>query len=147
MSAKEILRNMFNDYFVICTGITISQVIFCLIFDQDAFFSLTEMSSVIFSSAVFTLPHWIFWSKKELSKKQLIRRQVIHFFVLEILVVSCAHLIGWLEGFNLFEHMILMTFVLVVYIMVRLIGWRIDMSDSQLINERLAEFRKEDDGG
>jgi small-conductance mechanosensitive channel len=148
MSAKEILRKMFNDYFIICTGIVISQVIFCLIFNTEAFFTLTEMGYVIFSSAIFTLPHWIYWSRKakELSKKEIIVRQIVHIFVLIFMVVGYGHLVGWLNGFVLQEHIVMVVSIMFVYVMVRLFSWRRDMMDSKWINERLAELQKGDEG-
>ncbi|MCL2719223.1 MAG: DUF3021 domain-containing protein [Lachnospiraceae bacterium] len=145
MTIKNILRSMLNDYFIICTGIIACQLVLRSIYAPDNDLTLNELVFILFGGAIFTLPHLSFLSNKELSIRQWKKRRVIHFIVLEITVVCCAYLFGWLEGANLLEVLTLMLSVLAVYVLVWLISWQIDKGSSELINRKLAEFHEADE--
>lgn len=143
MSLKDILRSIARDYFIVATGVIAANLIGRLIFYPDGYITLTELSSMFLGSVVFMLPHFVFASKKELSKAQCKRRRILHLFILLSTVLCYGYLLGWLEGFNLLELLVIITSVLVIYLLVWNIGWQIDQSNSDLINRKLAELQEE----
>jgi len=145
MPLKDILRSMVNDYFVICTGIVICQLVLRMIFSPNVGLSVNELILILVGGAVFTLPHLAFLSYKVLTKKQWIQRRIIHFITLMTTILIFAHLFGWLSGSNLLEHLVFIASVLVVYLLVGLVSWQIDHSNSEAINRRLKELRDEDE--
>ncbi|MCL2255075.1 MAG: DUF3021 domain-containing protein [Lachnospiraceae bacterium] len=144
MTYKEILRIMFRDYFVICTGIIICQTIFCLIITPDAVFTLAEFGYILFGGVIFTIPHFVFCSNRELDKNAWKKRRILHLAILICTILSCAHLFGWLNGFNLLEHVIMIAGIFIVYMVVWTVDWSVDNADSRKINQKLKEFNGED---
>ena len=136
---------MVKDYFIICTGIIFCQLVVRLIFVPDNGFTLYEVILILFGGAIFTLPHLAFLSYQELSKKQWLKRRILHFIILQTTVLVFAHLIGWLRGPNLLDHLSIIVSVLVVYVLVTYVSWHIDHSNSEAINRRLRELHDEDE--
>ena len=108
-------------------------------------FSVADLSTILVGSAISTLPHFAFFSHRELTKKQWLNRRIIHFIILEITVLVTAHLLFWLHDFNLLDHVMIASCVLVVYLLVWLTGWGTARAESEKINKKLKELNEENE--
>jgi small-conductance mechanosensitive channel len=142
MSIKDLLQNMIRDFFIICTGILLALIAFCLIFSPQTMITATGLIKIVVGAAISTLPHLVFWSRRELSKREWQRRRIGHFAILEVTVIIYAHMFGWLAGFVFLEHLAIVVSVLLIYALVCAIGFSIARSDSMEINQALVEIRE-----
>ncbi|MDR2888874.1 MAG: DUF3021 domain-containing protein [Lachnospiraceae bacterium] len=149
MTLKEIGKNMWHDYFVIVTGMLLSEAVFRQIFYAEAIIEHLELWRLLAGGWLFCMPHFIFYSRTELTKKQWLVRLAIHFCTLEVIVVGSArYLFGWLENDSApVEYLVLATMVLMVYAVVMIGGGRRDRASADEINRRLGELKREEDKG
>ncbi len=145
MPFKDILKQMFRDYFVITTGVLLSMTAFCMLFMPDSSFSVTELGYVLISGVLYVLPDLVFCAPRELSKRQWLIRKVFHFLLLEVTVIGSGHfLFRWLRSWDLTQHIVMAVMVLVVYLAVIWIGWERERMNAKAINQKLRQLYQEE---
>ena len=145
MPFKDMLKQMYKDYFAITTGVLFCEVSFCLIFMPEVTFTVKELGNALLAGGLYSLPHLAFYSPRELNKKKWLTRMVLHFLLLEITVISSAHfLFHWLEGWDVAQHVVMVVMIFLVYLLVIFTGWRKDQYSAEKINQRLKEISAEE---
>lgn len=142
MNIHALLRRIMADFFIISTGILFCYILCYLVFAPDTAFYLIDLIHIPVAAAISSLPHLIFYSRKEMSKKQWRRRSIIHLVTLEIVVLSMAKPFHWLNNANVREYAILFLLVLAVYAVVLFFGWRRDAIAADHINHALKSIKK-----
>lgn len=138
---KDFLKDMLRDFFIITTGILISATVFCTIFIPERPFGIGFLWQIIAMGVFSTLPHFIFFAKKELTKKQMLTRQIIHACVLLALLLTLAHVWGWVDLHNAAGVMVFITMVGFVYMLVTLFSLHHDKKVAEALNARLQQYR------
>lgn len=139
MRKEELLKKMINSFFMITTGVVISMYVFCLIFNPDAKFTLTDIGRILVMAFVSDLPFLIFLSSRELSKKQMLIRSIIHFIVLSAVLLYFAFLWEWVNPREEKEIGVFLLFVLLVYVVVFLTSKYRDGKLSDKLNDQLKQ--------
>lgn len=140
MEIRELIKNMVRDYFVILSCSFIATFVFCLVFDPDAVFALSYIPWMMVFALAGDLPSLILYSSKELTEKQWIIRMIVHFVVLEIILLVAAYFLELYK--NLGEAVFFAGIIAAVYVLVRFMGWRINLKIADQINEKLKRLRE-----
>ncbi len=141
MPLKELLIRMIKDVFLITTGVVLCMSVYCMIYYPNDLIRISQLWQLLLPGILFSFPSIVFWAKKELSKSQWLIRSVYHFVLLEVVVVFSGRFVfGWLRDAGISNYLVLMGEVLVVYLLVRFIGWKSDQGVALQINERLKEL-------
>jgi len=133
----ELLKAMFNAFFVITTGAIISMYIFCLIFYQDASFSLKDIQGILMVAIASDLTFFVFYSRKDLGKKQMLVRSAIHVPVVLAVLLFFANLLDWVSMNSPRELIVFILLVLGVYAGVSLFTGYKDKKTADTLNEGL----------
>lgn len=142
MRTEEILKKMAVSFFIIVTGIVCSMYLFCLIFNPNVAFSLTDIGRILLMAVAGDLPFLLFLSRKELNKEQMLVRNVIHFVVLSALLLYLAVRWDWVDPKDGGETAVFLLTILLVYAAVFFIDSFRDKKLTEKLNERLEERRR-----
>lgn len=139
MRAEELLKRIIGSFFMITTGIVISMYVFCLIFNPDVRFTLTDIGRIILMAAVSDLALIIFFSRRELDKKQMFMRYIIHFIVLSSMLLYFMFLWDWLKPRDAKEITVFLITVLIVYVVIFMTNRYKDRKLSDKLNDKLKQ--------
>ncbi len=140
MELRELLKRIFNSYFVIYGCSMMGTLLFCLIFNPESVFGVRYFEQMLLFSALGELPALIFYSKKELTEKQWRVREIIHFILLETVLLIMAKYMELYRTF--FQGIVFAGIILLVYILVRAVCFAGDFQTAKHINDKLKEIRK-----
>ncbi|MBR0600364.1 DUF3021 domain-containing protein [Sinanaerobacter chloroacetimidivorans] len=140
MSFKELLKLMIRDFFVITAGIVISVAIFCSAFYPEELFPVEFFWNIISLGIMSSLPHFIFYSEKELNKRQMLTRQVIHFSIILLILFTVGYSWGWIATGNILQPVVFFLLVTAVYLGVKVLAFQNDRKMADLLNRKLGEF-------
>ena len=139
---KDFLKKMLRDFFTITAGCFLSSTVFCTVFYPDVSFNITAMWSLVSLGVVTTLPHFIFFSRKELGKRQMLTRQIIHGCVLFGILLTFAYTLGWIEKGSIIQPLVFILLVGMVYFMVGFLSFHHDKKVARELNERLQRYKR-----
>jgi hypothetical protein len=139
MKLMDLIRQLIRDYFIIFGILIIGSVFFTPANTINRDYILLVM---IFA-AIGDLPSIVLWSKSEQTENSRRWRMIIHFVLLEIVILVFGGIIGIVSGLS--EYLIFAFEIVVIYVMVRLITWRGDLSTAKKINEKLKNLKKIDE--
>jgi len=138
---KDFLKKMLGDFFTITAGCFISTTVYCTIFYRGVTFDLYGMWSIIALGVVTTLPHFIFFSRKELGKKQMLVRQIIHACVLLSILLTFAYTLGWIDTASIIQPIVFILLVGMVYMTVGLLSFHHDKKVAEQLNMGLKQYK------
>ena len=78
MPVRDLLKVMFQSFFVIVTGVTLAMYLSCLIFYPEAVFSPVDIGGILLVGLLSDATFLVFCSRKELGKKKMLLRFCIH---------------------------------------------------------------------
>ena len=147
MSIKEYGKTMLQDFFVITTFVNIVMFVLGSIYRPGATFSYEILLFPPLYGFLGTIPSWILYSKKELSTRQLLARKILQVIVLELILVLVIF-----GGENLSKENIpvitaLATSVFLVYVLVSIVSWLLDVRTAKAVMKELSEYQKKDIAG
>lgn len=135
MSFSSFLRSCAIRFFIIATCLNVATAIFGPMLQPKAMFGFDAFYSPLIGATLGTLPSIILYSRKELNLRQTIIRKVLHLLALEIIIIGFSILVG--KNFSLFQIMLFVGIVLIVYLAVNLIGQLLQIKDTREINAGL----------
>jgi len=138
---KDFLKKMLRDFFTITAGCFLSTTVFCTIFYPGVSFNITAMWYLVSLGFVTTLPHFIFYSRKELGKKQMLTRQIIHACVLFGILLTFAYTLGWIEKGSVVQPIVFILLVGLVYFMVGFLSFHHDKKVARELNKQLKQYK------
>lgn len=138
---KDFLRKMLRDFFVITAGCFLATIVYCTIFYQDVTFDLNALWLTVVLGFVTTLPHFIFFSRKELGKKQMLTRQIIHACVLLGILLTFAYTLGWIERGSIVQPTVFIVLVGMVYLAVSVLSFHHDKKVAEQLNTGLKQYK------
>jgi hypothetical protein len=113
----------------------VATAIFGPMLQPKAMFGFDAFYSPLIGATLGTLPSIILYSRKELNLRQTVIRKVLHLLALEIIIIGFSILIG--KDLSLFQIMLFVGIVLVVYLAVNLISQLLQIKDTREINAGL----------
>jgi len=142
MKLSEFIQNIVKDFLIIFASIIIIITILRQIYYPNMSFDLQSIYILIAFSLLSALTGFILYSPSEISEKKMRIKMIIHFCTLEILLITLASILGFVN--SAISVLILALQIAVIYIIVRLLSWKKDLKDAQEINEKLKSFKKID---
>lgn len=141
MTFKEHLRSVMSLYFIIVTLINAATFILGEIFRPDERFGYDAFLSPLIYAAVALVPMLCMYSKKELTLKQHIVKQILQLFALEAVLIFFGLGSKSLLPENAALTAAFALSVLVIYILVDVITWLLDLKQAKIINSDLKAFQ------
>lgn len=139
MNAKDFLKSLIKDYFIIFALIVITLTILRQIFAPGTYFETRDIFFYMLCALLGDLPSLILYSPKMLSEKEMRLRIILHFLVLETVIIVFANVTGVISG--LVASLFLALEIVIVYALVRLLIWSGDMKVANKINQRLKALK------
>ena len=96
MPVRDLLKVMFQSFFVIVTGVTLAMYLSCLIFYPEAVFSTVDIGGILLVGLLSDATFLVFCSRKELGKKKMLLRFCIHIPLVVAVVLWFAWRWNWI---------------------------------------------------
>lgn len=141
MSFKEHLKSVMSLYFVIVTLINGATFILGEIFRPDERFGYDAFLSPLIYAAISLVPMLCMYSKKELTLKQHILREFFQLAVIEVILIGFGLGAKSLQPENLTLTASFALSIFIIYMLVLLIAWLLDMRLAQQLNSDLKKFQ------
>jgi len=141
MDVKEIVRRMFDNFFIIffCSIVVVS--IF-LRFNGVDVVRLIDVFAIIALSALTALIEFVFYSKKELNRLELFVRHLICLILTIAIVLSVAIFMGWILWHEPTHVFVFTGITLAVYIMSTIIDFYWTSKATGTLTKKLKERYK-----
>lgn len=147
MSIKEYGKTMLQDFFVITTFVNIVMFVLGSIYRPGATSSYEILLFPPLYGFLGTIPSWILYSKKELSTRQLLVRKILQVIVLELILVLVIFGGENMCKENIPEITALAISVFLVYVLVSIVSWLLDVRTAKAVMKELSEYQKKDIAG
>lgn len=135
MKFLGLIKQLIRDYFIIFGILTIGAVFLTPPDTIDRDYILLVMTFAVIGD----LPSIVLWSKSEQSEKNKKFRMIVHFILLELVILIFGGITGIVTGVD--GYIIFAIEIAIIYIVVRLINWRGDLSTAKKINDRLKNLK------
>ena len=141
MSFKEHLKAVISQFFVIATLINLAIFILGEIFRPDEQFGYEAFLSPLIYAAISLVPMLCMYSKKELTIKQHIFRELLQLISIEFILIFLGMGSKSLERENLALTASFALYVFIIYVLVYVIAWLLDLNTARQINTDLKSFQ------
>ncbi len=141
MSFKEHLKSVMSQFFVIATLINIATFILGEIFRPDDRFGYEAFLSPLIYAAFALIPMLCMYSKKELTVKQHIFRELLQLISIEIILIFFGLGAKSLEPENIALTASFALSILIIFVLVYVIAWLLDIKTARQINSDLRSFQ------
>ena len=141
MSFKEHLKAIASQFFVIATLINLAIFILGEIFRPDDKFGYEAFLAPLIYAAISLVPMLCMYSKKELTVKQHIFRELLHLISIEIILIFLGLGAKSLKPENLALTASFALSVFIIYVLVYVIAWLLDLNTARQINTDLKSFQ------
>ena len=141
MSFKEHFKSVMSLYFVIVTLINGAMFILGKVFRPEEKFGYEVMLSPLVYAAIALIPMLCMYSKKELTLKQNIIKELFTLLALEVILVSFGLGVKCLSRENLPLTAGFALSVLIIFVLVNIIAWLLDLKLARQLNSDLKEFQ------
>lgn len=141
MSFKEHFKAVLSQFFVVATLINLAIFILGEIFRPEERFGYEAFLAPLIYAALSLVPMLLMYSKKELTVKQHIIRELLQLIVVEIILIFFGLGAKSLEPENITLTSSFALSVFVIYILVYVIAWLLDLNTAKQINNDLKSFQ------
>lgn len=141
MSFREHLRSVLSAYFIIATLINAATFILGEIFRPDDKFGYDAFLSPLIYAAIALIPMLCMYSKKELTLKQHIVREILQLISIEVILIFFGLGSKSLAPENLALTASFALSVFLIYVLVGVIAWLLDIKLAQQLNSDLKSFQ------
>ena len=147
MSIKEYGKSMLQDFFVITTFVNIVMFVLGSIYRSEVTFSYEILLLPPLYGFLGTIPSWILYSKKELSTRQIVVRKILQVMVLELILILVIFGGESMSKEDIPEITALAISVFLVYVLVSIVSWLLDVRTAKAVMKELSEYQKKDIAG
>ncbi|MGN0636850.1 MAG: hypothetical protein ACI4J0_00630 [Huintestinicola sp.] len=141
MSFKEHLRSVLSVYFIVAALINAATFILGEIFRPDEKFGYEAFLSPLIYAAVALIPMLCTYSKKELTLKQYVAREILQLIAIEIILIFFGLGKQCLDPEDLPLTASFALSVLIIFCLVHVIGWLLDLDLARQLNSDLKSFQ------
>lgn len=142
MSFKEHLKSVMSQFFVIATLINVAIFVLGEVFRPDEKFGYEAFLAPIIYAAISLVPMFCMYSKKELTVRQHIFRELLQLISIEIILIFLGLGVESLEPENLALTASFALSVFIIYVLVYVIAWLLDLNTARQINTDLKSFQR-----
>lgn len=139
MPVRDLLKVMFQSFFVIVTGVTLAMYLSCLIFYPEAAFSPADIGGILLVGLLSDATFLVFCSRKELSKKEMLLRFCIHIPLVVAVVLWFAWRWNWINIHRAAEVAVYILLILGVYAITLAVSFFQDKKTADRMNDSLKE--------
>ena len=143
MDIKEIARRMFHSFFIILGGSLMAMYVFMLLFAQDDFVHMKDITALFVIAIVTDLAHFIFYSKKEPGRKQMLVRLIIQLIFVVTVILFIANFMEWIQFGEPVQVIVFIGLIITVYIIVVAIDSYKLRKLADKLNQKLKERYRE----
>lgn len=141
MSFKEHLKSVISQFFVIATLINLATFVLGEIFRPEERFGYDAFLSPLIYAAIALVPMLCMYSKKELTVKQHIFRELLQLISIEAILIFFGLGAESLEPENIALTASFALSVLIIFVLVYVIAWLLDLSTAKKLNSDLKAFQ------
>ena len=141
MSFKEHLKSVISQVFVIATLINLATFVLGEIFRPDERFGYDAFLSPLIYAAIALVPMLCMYSKKELTVKQQIFRELLQLISIEAILIFFGLGSECLKPENIALTASFALSVLIIFVLVYVIAWLLDISTAKKLNSDLKAFQ------
>ena len=141
MSFKEHLKSVISQFFVIATLINLATFVLGEIFRPEERFGYDAFLSPLIYAAIALVPMLCMYSKKELTVKQHIFRELLQLISIEVILIFFGLGAESLEPENIALTASFALSVLIIFVLVYVIAWLLDLSTAKKLNSDLKAFQ------
>lgn len=141
MSFKEHFKSVMSQFFVIATLINIAMFVLGEIFRPDDKFGYEALLAPIIYAAVSLVPMLCMYSKKELTVKQHFFRELLQLISIEFILIFFGLGAKSFDPENLTLTVSFALSVFIIYVLVYVIAWLLDLNTAKQINTDLKSFQ------
>lgn len=139
MPVRDLLKVMFQSFFVIVTGVTLAMYLSCLIFYPEAVFSTVDIGGILLVGLLSDATFLVFCSRKELGKKKMLLRFCIHIPLVVAVVLWFAWRWNWINIYRAAEVAVYILLILGVYAITLAVSFYQDKKTADRMNDSLKE--------
>ena len=141
MSFKEHFKAVMSQFFVIATLINLAIFILGEIFRPDDKFGYEAFLAPLIYAAISLVPMLCMYSKNELTVKQHIFRELLQLIFIEVILIFLGLGTDSLKPENLALTASFALSVFIIYVLVYVIAWLLDLNTARQINTDLKSFQ------
>lgn len=141
MTFKEHFKSVMSFYFIIVTLVNAATFVLGSIFRSDQTFGYEAFLSPLIYAAIALVPMLCMYSKKELTFRQYILREVFQLFAIEAILIIFGLGTESLLPENRKLTAAFAFSVFVIYVLVVIISWLLDLKQAKTINSDLKSFQ------
>ena len=141
MTFKEHFKSVLSLYFIIVTLVNAATFILGSLFRPDEKFGYEAFLSPLVYAAIALVPMLLMYSKKELTFKQYILREFFQLLAIEAVLIFFGLGVENLVPENFALTLSFALAVFVIYVLVCIITWLLDLKQAKLINSELKNFQ------
>ena len=140
----ELLKAMGRTFLMVTAGALFSMAVIISIFDPQMAIGVEELWHILFVALFSGLSHLVFYApRRELDAKQMLVRKLIQPVIVLGTIGFFAFRWRWMELTDMPRSILFVTLVLLVYAVTIYASFRQDKKTSELLNQRLREYKKE----
>lgn len=139
---KERFRSQLAAFFISVTLIDLAIFILGCLLEPELKFGYEAFAYPLIYGVIGSLPGLVMYSKKELTMKQTIIREIIQMLLIVVLII--AFMFGRFRGieYDVFPQVIAVAVsVMIIYVLVNVFGWLIDLKTANKMTEDLKKFQ------
>ena len=139
---KEHLRTQLAGFFISVTLINLAMLILGCWLEPDLKFGYQAFAYPLIYGVIGSLPGLVMFSKKELTMKQTIIREIIQMLLIVVLIIS--FMFGRFKNieYDMIPQIIAVAIsVMIIYVLVNVFGWLIDLKTANKMTEDLKKFQ------
>lgn len=141
MTFKEHLKSVASQFFVVATLINVAVFILGEIFRPEDRFGYEAFLAPIIYAAISLVPMLLMYSKKEPTVRQYIVRELLQLISIELILIFFGMGANSLEPENIALTASFALSVFVIYILVYVIAWLLDLNTAKQITNDLKSFQ------
>ena len=139
---KEHLRTVLGGFFICVTLINAAMFVLGCMLEPDMKFGYEAFAYPLIYGLIGSIPGLVMYSKKELTVKQTIIREIIQMFMVVAIII--AFMFGRFKYIpDILPQLIGVSIsVMIIYILVHVFGWLIDLKTAGKMTEELKRFQE-----
>ena len=144
---REHIKNNLMSFFIIVTLVNIAIFICGIVLAPDEKLGYTAFIVPVIDGLLGVIPGLVMYSKKELTMKQTIIREIIQMLLIVVLII--AFMFGRFKNieYDMVPQIIAVAVsVMVIYVLVNVFGWLIDLKTANTMTEDLKKYQAKASG-
>lgn len=79
---------------------------------------------------------------KEISRRRVMAEKILHYLYINAVVLGCGYGFGWIDKDNVSMLLVMLLGILLVFVVVSFVVWRLHARESENLNWKLREYQQ-----